>query len=569
MRKVVILSTLVLLFMQSGAGSAANLEAEPEYTVAPAPDTGCYRILFDETHGWGTDTSSTDYTISDAFSLLAEFLRGQGHIVDALQDPALLNTAILERYDVLVLALPGEYYSSSEKADLATFVAQGGRLVTIAEDLNFPGDSRDVLNDLHAALGDGLLHNPDRILDETNNQGGNAGRLLIHTFSNNAVNNGVSTVLQLDASSLQVASPTDGTAFGDDDTSIEVLTAASLPSNRSQVMALDQVNGPIVVQALVPLGSGDVFAIGDANLWDGSDPDSNGVANLDEYDNSRLALNVFAFGRQCTQCRWALFKDRDPWPQNPLQELSSSSQTLSKKDSASRLTDSSQDLDGFPQLSWDEKPVPTGADMAWLDPNEQIMQDWGIPYTIFHSADIPEVDLEPYCKIIVASDQPLGFYQTISDNRTWFESWIDSGGVLEFHGAAVLADRWDGLPMPGDFSMSYYETNNVSINNPEHLLFRRPNPITDADLQEWQFSAHGYLVNLPAGSLELVTHEDAIQPGAAKFELGDGCVVATEQTLEWAWDPNNEVNSPMLENYLRYDDCSSNFQLYLALALNR
>ncbi|MGW8227157.1 MAG: DUF4350 domain-containing protein, partial [Anaerolineales bacterium] len=299
MRKVVILSTLVLLFMQSGAGLAANLGAEPELSAAPVPDTGCYRILFDETHGWGTDSSNTNYTFSDAFNPLAEFLRDQGHIVDALQDPALLNTAILERYDVLVLTLPGEYYSSSEKADIATFVTQGGRLVTIAEDLNFPGDSRAVLNDLHASLGDGLLHNPDRLLDETNNQGGNAGRPLIHTFSNNAVNSGVSTVLQLYASSLQVALPTGGTAFGDDDTSVQVITAASLPAN-------SEVNGPIVVQALVPLGSGDVFAIGDANLWDSSDLDSNGVANLNEYDNSRLALNVFAFGRQCTQCRWAL-----------------------------------------------------------------------------------------------------------------------------------------------------------------------------------------------------------------------------------------------------------------------
>jgi hypothetical protein len=569
MRKIVILSTLVLLFMQSGAGLAANPEAEPVISVAPAPDTGCYRILFDETHGWGTDSSNIDYTISDAFSPLAEFLRDQGHIVDALQDPALLNTAILERYDVLVLALPGEYYSSSEKADLATFISQGGRLVTIAEDLNFPGDSRAVLNDLHAALGDGLLHNPDRIMDETNNQAGIPGRPLIHTFSNNTVNNGVSTVLQLDASSLQVASPTDGTAFGDDDTTVEVLTAASIPTSGSQMITIDQVNGPIVVQALVSLGSGDIFAIGDANSWDGSDLDSNGVANLDEYDNSRLALNVFAFGRQCTQCRWALFKDRDPWSPDPVQALSSSSQSSSKEESVSSPTYSGQDLEGYLQLSRGEKPIPTRLDIAWLDPNEQILQDWGIPYTIFHAADIPEVDLGPYCKIIVASDQTLDFYHAISDNRSWFETWVVAGGILEFHGAAVLAERWDGLPMPGNFSMSYYETDDISIINPEHLLFKRPNPITDADLQGWNFSAHGYLVNLPAGSLELVNHEDAGQPAAAKFELGDGCVIASEQTLEWAWDPSNEVNSPMLENYLRYDDCSSNFQLYLALALNQ
>ena len=144
---------------------------------------------------------------------------------------------------------------------------------------------------------------------------------------------------------------------------------------------------PIVVQALVSVGSGDVFAIGDANLWDGSDLDSNGKTNLEEYDNAQLALNVFAFGKQCTKCRWALFKDKEPWPQVPVLAQNSSNQTSASYNSL--------DL--------------AASNLDWMDPNEQIMQNWDIPYTIFRSADIPSVDLTPYCKVIVASEQQFSF----------------------------------------------------------------------------------------------------------------------------------------------------------------
>jgi hypothetical protein len=552
MRKAIILSTLLVLLLQTGAGLAAVAESNPQIAIAPSPDTGCYRILFDETHGFGTDIFTVQYTISDAYSQLASYLRGQGHIVEALQDPALLNTATLDRYDVLVIALPSEYYTVNEKADIAAFLVQGGRLVTIAENGQFPGDYRDILNDLHAYLGDGLVHNKDIIEDLTDNVGGIVRRPLIHTFSNSPVNSGVGTVLQIYASSLLTGSALDGTAFGDGDTQAVIITKGSLPGSETgeldgglsdpQLLAPEQVNGPIVVQALAPVGTGDVFAIGDANLWDGSDQDTNGKVNLEEYDNTQLALNVFAYGKQCTKCRWALFKDRDPWPQVPILGLSSSN------------------MSSFSNNQIDS----TSANLDWIDPNERIMQNWGIPYTIFRSADIPTVDLTPYCKSIIASDQTIIFYQAISANRTWFESWISSGGILEFHGASDLTNAWSEETMPGGFSMAFFTTEDVSIYNDVLLLFNRPNMITEPELDGWFHSAHGSLIDLPADTQNLVKHEEADQPAAVKFDMGQGCVLATLQTLEWAWD---REYSPLLENFLSYDNCQANYQLYLSLSL--
>ena len=193
------------------------------------------------------------------------------------------------------------------------------------------------------------------------------------------------------------------------------------------------------------------------------------------------------------------------------------------------------------------------------------MQNWDIPYTIFRSADIPSVDLTPYCKVIVASEQQLAFYQAISANRAWFESWINAGGFFELHGATLLSENWATLPMPGGISMSYYTTNDVTLNYPGHALFIHPNLITPAELEDWGFSLHGYLVDLPEDSLDLVIHNDADQPAAVKFDLGQGCVLATQQTLEWAWD---HEYSRLLENYIRFNDCSANFQLFFSLALN-
>ena len=383
MRKMFIFTALLVLLLQPGAGLASDPDISPELAAAPSPDTGCYRILFDETHGIGSDILGVEYSISDAYSQLADYLRGQGHIVEALQDPSLLNSATLDRFDVLVVVLPTEFYTVNEKTDIATFLVQGGRLVTIAENAQVSGDYRDILNDLHAHLGDGLVHNQDVIEDPTNNFGGIARQPLIHTFSSSPVNNGVGTVLHLYASSLMAGSALDGTAFGDSDTTAVAVTAAGLPALTAveeyglpgdpQVQSSSQVNGPVVVQALASVGSGDVFAIGDANLWDGSDLDSNGKTNLEEYDNAQLALNVFAFGNQCTKCRWALFKDKEPWPQVPVLAQKSSYRT-----SASDLA---LDL--------------TAGNLDWMDPNEQIMQNWDIPYTIFRSADIPSVDLDP------------------------------------------------------------------------------------------------------------------------------------------------------------------------------
>jgi hypothetical protein len=76
-----------------------------------------------------------------------------------------------------------------------------------------------------------------------------------------------------------------------------------------------------------------------------------------------------------------------------------------------------------------------------------------------------------------------------------------------------------------------------------------PNPITGSELDGWDWSTHGYLTSLPPRADNLIAHEPSGQPALVQFRLGAGCVVATEQSLEWAW---RWRDSRFLENVVLY-----------------
>jgi Repeat of unknown function (DUF6923) len=979
----------------------------------------CHRILFDETHGWASDPVVGDYTIEEGFSDLAALLRGYGHSVDALHAPAILDTAALRRYDVLVLMLPQQPYSSSEMDAIGRFVNRGGRLVTLGEWSSFSSVSRGILNDVHAFLGDGLTHLADQVYDPTDNVAGTTYWPVIHTFAPDSVNQDVGAVVEYFGSSLRVRRPAYGTAFGDIDAYTGGITAeaagasGAAPSGDLPAVngegSLEQVyagrppegetNGPpgdmlaskyvyhgslqasariliyaddiqhpapntfldqalqalglsytahydgdwsgfldslttqgpwdlvlvgndmvgssssirtaldnyvlgggklvihdwavssdashplwttlgiafvsddmdppdpvfwwrpahpffntpesvpqfttltgeiygiygqhvrrqpgftalagyttpgpdadqaalilgndrrtvfkgfldgqnnadldgdgvldgvelwinlihsmvrVTVQARSHVGAGDVFAIGDANLWDNVDYDENGLPSLFDLDNARLAYNVFGFGELCERCPVALFKDQNPWGPGLDRALASDGGSASAVDEALLdpagnlspgaaaapaapealgtilnsfqapasgfiglewidgylwasdqnrmlykldpvngqpletiavpnvypcglgwdgstfwISDCSADrivqvdttgavVHSFPSpgsgpvgMAWDgaylwdvdyvsdqlhqidpftgavlrtiPAPDTRAAGVAWdgrylwtngrdtattykidpadgsvlaafgtppgpgqnngqgaafdgqylwlanidtgtiyqidveyaapyLDPNEQVLRRWGIPYDILTSADMGLADLSPYCKAIVASQQPNSFYQTLSSQRDWFGDWIGHGGIFELHGACFQDDDWSGLPMPGGFTYQWLLTQEVTITDAAHPILHMPNLISNPELDGWNSSAHGYLLNLPFRANGIVAHEPSGQPATAEFRLRGGCVLTTQQTLEWAWQGHV---SPLLENTILYRRCPPAFA-YLPLVL--
>lgn len=182
--------------------------------------------------------------------------------------------------------------------------------------------------------------------------------------------------------------------------------------------------------------------------------------------------------------------------------------------------------------------------------NQEVLTNNLLPFDVYSSSDIGVVDLSPYRKVIVASQQPDTFYVKVSANRAWFESYIANGGVLEFHGASYFVDDWAGLTMPTGFTCVPQDvnwTNSVSIQHAGHPVVLIPSIITDAELDNWSYSTHGYLIDLLPGYDEVLRHDYASEPCMAVQGYGDGWLIATMNTLEHGYGMGY---STILENVL-------------------
>ncbi|GAB4422141.1 MAG: hypothetical protein Fur0044_20000 [Anaerolineae bacterium] len=176
-----------------------------------------WKVLFDETHGYGSDLD--DYIIEDALSNLAALLINNGATVNSLKPPAAFNYAAISQYNVLVLVVPQSSYSAQQRADINTFVQNGGRLVTVGDWGGWgPADTaRPILNTILSGLGTGIAINDNMVLDPTNHDGANNFWPIIHQFSSKPINQGVNQVVEYAAASLQVGSPGYVTAWADND----------------------------------------------------------------------------------------------------------------------------------------------------------------------------------------------------------------------------------------------------------------------------------------------------------------------------------------------------------------
>jgi len=178
--------------------------------------------------------------------------------------------------------------------------------------------------------------------------------------------------------------------------------------------------------------------------------------------------------------------------------------------------------------------------------NESYLTANGIPYTIYDSADIGVVDLAPFDKVVISSQQPLAFYNVLSTNRAWFESYVTNGGRLEFHGATYFpSDDWSALPMPGGITIAPQTDTSaddfLTIVEVGHPLVTTPNPIDDAMIDNWGWSTHSYFT--APTSLEIIQEDEFTNPVLLEFSFGNGCIIATMMTLEFA-------APPLLENIL-------------------
>jgi len=195
--------------------------------------------------------------------------------------------------------------------------------------------------------------------------------------------------------------------------------------------------------------------------------------------------------------------------------------------------------------------------------NEEVFNLYQVPYVTIGSSDFGSLDLSTFCKVVIASDQPQSFYNAIESYRWWFEDYVRSGGVLEIHAAAWgwHGGSWIG-PLPGDLQYVSYWSNNVTIVDPSHPVITTPNLISDAELDGWWSSVHGYFQNYPYNSHIVIVEDYTGQPVYLEFDYGAGTIIASSQTLEWAY---KQGYSRILENSLLY--LSAKYEHDIAVAL--
>jgi hypothetical protein len=191
-------------------------------------------------------------------------------------------------------------------------------------------------------------------------------------------------------------------------------------------------------------------------------------------------------------------------------------------------------------LLQDAGPWSSSAIQTILDSN-------GISYNITPSSQFGLVDLTNYQKVIIASDQSDIFYQAINNHLSWLEIYVASGGILEIHGAS---DGWNTgtwiNPLPGGLIYNVSSTNSIDIVNSQHPVLNTPYNITDAELDGWGSSAHGFLSNISSATTILA---DGLNPILIELEYGYGNMIVSTQTLEYGYDRSK---SNLLENLLLY-----------------
>jgi thermitase len=181
--------------------------------------------------------------------------------------------------------------------------------------------------------------------------------------------------------------------------------------------------------------------------------------------------------------------------------------------------------------------------------NEEAFDLYDVPFVTLSSKDFELVNLSQFVKVVIASDQDQVFYDAMNASRWRFEDYVRSGGALEIHAAdwGWYGGHWTG-PLPGGFQWEVHETNYVTIVNRTHPVVNTPNLITDNELDGWSWSAHGYFSGYPNNSRVVIADRSG-RPVYLEFKYEEGLIVASGQTLEWAYHYGYSL---MLENSLLY-----------------
>ena len=176
----------------------------------------------------------------------------------------------------------------------------------------------------------------------------------------------------------------------------------------------------------------------------------------------------------------------------------------------------------------DVDPWPT----TGPDPNETVMNALGVSYVVASSLDFPAENLTSYNAIIIAGDQTQAFYDNMSANLGKLETYVTNGGCLDAHAVdnAHNLGVWTNLLPGGIPHVSDYQDQNF-ITNPFHWVNMG---LADIDFIGWNYVSHGFFT--PAIPVDVLHVDPFGQPTTIEYFFGAGKVLASTQSLEWAYN---------------------------------
>ena len=135
-------------------------------------------------------------------------------------------------------------------------------------------------------------------------------------------------------------------------------------------------------------------------------------------------------------------------------------------------------------------------------------------------------------------------------NRDKIHGYVRGGGTLLAHAADngwPCTARWEESFLPRGVGHTVAFSNDLTITQPNHQVVAG---LTDTSVDNWNYSSHGYLTNLPDSANVIVgeASNPANRPTYVEYSEQRGQVLATLMTLEW---PGG--NGPqMLRNEINY-----------------
>jgi hypothetical protein len=161
---------------------------------------------------------------------------------------------------------------------------------------------------------------------------------------------------------------------------------------------------------------------------------------------------------------------------------------------------------------------------------QTLLDSLGATYTEAASSEMATIDMDPFDVIILASQQPSGFYREFQAQSARFEDYLYSGGVLEFHCATLEMSFWEPLTLPGGVTHEVEENHyNFKVNENHPILAGLP------DTLHGSFASHEHFWNLPPGT-DVITIDEVDLPTTIEYGFGAGTVLATGMAWEFNYN---------------------------------